>query len=162
VTALTISILIFTILMFVLQLFRWLKIEPSDVKKFITVRGRTIAWNVYLVIAILITIYFLLVLSIIVCEVPFSISVATLIVLVLWALLGTWAPAIQRLRSKRANVAVLFTGFSLLVLMVVGFWIAQWPETSKSIFVTILLVAIVVVYIVDRAVRKRKASRKSD
>jgi len=159
VTILIIIASIVGILTFVLQLFGWLKIEPDGVKKFIAIRGRTFAWNAYLIIATLITIYFLFVLSLVLSTVSFSISLATLILLILWALLGTWSPAIQRLRNRRINTAVNIVAICLLTLTVVGFWILQWPEIQQPIFVTLLLLAIVVIYIVDRAVKKRKPSR---
>ncbi len=136
-----------------------IKINPNNVKKFIAIRGRTLAWNAYLIIATLITIYFLFVLSLVLSTVSFSISLATLILLILWALLGTWSPAIQRLRNRRINTTVNIVAICLLTLTVVGFWIVQWPEIQQPIFVTLLLLAIVVIYIVDRAVKKRKPSR---
>ena len=154
---LTIVVSIVVILGFVLQLLGYLEIRPDDVKKFIAIRGRTFAWNAYLLIATLITIYFLAVLSIVLSSAPFSIGVATLIVLILWALLGAWAPAIQRLHNKRINTAVNIVAICLLTLTIVGFWIAQWPEIQQAIFVTLLLLAIVVIYIVDRIIKKRKA-----
>ncbi len=147
------------ILAFVLQLFGWLKIEPDGVKKFITIRGRPLAWNAYLIIATLITIYFLFVLSIVLSSAPFSIGLATLILLILWGLLGTWALAIQRLRNRRINTAVNIVAICLLTLTVVGFWTVQGPEIQQPIFVTLLLLAVFVIYIVDRAVKKRKPSR---
>ena len=158
----TILILAFTFLAFVLGLFGWLKVEPSDVKKFLVIRGQTLAWNAYLIIAILSTFYLLLVLSIIFSTLSFSFSLATLIVLILWALLGMWTPAIQRLRNKRINTTVNIVYFCLLPLMVVGFWIVKWPEIQQPIFVTLLLLAIVVIYIVDRAVKKRRLCHNED
>ena len=161
-TILTIVVSIVVILSFVLRLLGYLKIEPNDLKKFIAIRGRTLAWNAYLLIATLITIYFLAVISIVLSFAPFSIGVATLTLLILWVLLGTWTPAIQRLRNRRINTAVNIVAICLLILTVVGFWGAQWPEIQQPIFVTLLLLVIVVIYIVDRAVKKRKPSRNED
>jgi hypothetical protein len=159
VTVLIIIASIASILTAVLQLFGWLKIKRGDVKKFIAIRGRTIAWNAYLIFATLFTIYFLLVLSIVFTSVPFSIGVATLTLLILLALLGTWSPAIQRLHNRRIDTAVNIVIICLLTLTVIGFWIFQWPEIQRPIFVTLLLLAIIVIYIVDRVVKKRKLSR---
>lgn len=153
----TILILAFTLFAFVLVFFGWLKVEPADVKRFLVIRGRTIAWNFYLIFATLITLYFLFVLSIIFSTLSFSLSLAILIVLILWALLGAWAPAIQRLHKKRINTAVNIVAICLLILMIVGFWIVKWPEIQQPIFVTLLLLAIVVIYMVDRIIKKRKA-----
>ena len=141
-----------------LQLFG-IKINPNDVKKFIAIRGRTLAWNFYLLIATIITIYFLFVLSLVLSFVPFSIELGTLILLILWGLLRTWAPAIQRLRSKRINTAVNIVAICLLTLTVVGFWIVKWPEIQQPIFVTLLLFALVVIYVAQRVVKRRKPSR---
>ncbi len=164
--------LVIAFLNLVFRLFEWLKVEPADVKKFLVfqgrtlairgrtlaIRGRTFAWNAYLIFAVLISIYFLFVFSIMLSYVSFSFSLATLILFILWGLLGTWAPAIQRLRSKRINTAVNIVAICLSTLMVVGFWIVKWPDIQQPIFVTLLLLVIVVIYIVDRAVKKRKPS----
>ena len=139
-----------------------IKINANDLKKFISIRGRTIAWKAYLLIATLISIYFLAVLSILFSPTTFSIGLATLTIVVLWALLGIWAPALQRLRSSRINTAINIVAICLSILMVVGFWIVQWPEMQLPIFVTLLLLAITIIYIVDRIVKKRKSSRNED
>ncbi len=157
-TVLIIIASIATILTFVTQLFG-IKINPNNVKKFIAIRGQAIAWSAYVIIATLFTIYFLFVLSIVIYYVSFSIGLVTLILLLLWGLLGIWTPAIQRLRNKRINNAVNFVVFCLLTLTIIGFWIFQWPEIQQPIFATLLLLAIVIIYIVDRVVKKRKLSR---
>lgn len=137
-----------------LQLFG-VKISPNDVKKFIALRGRTLAWNTYLIIAILITIYFLLTLSLVISYISFSISLATLIVLILWALLGVWAPAIQRLHNKRINATVQIMAVFLITLTVIGFWVVKWPEIQQPFFVTLLLLAVFIILIVEWVIKKR-------
>ena len=144
---------------FLLKLFGWLKIESDDIKKFITIRGRKLAWNFYLIIAILITIYFLFVVSLVLSFVSFSLSLAMLLLLILWGLLGVWSPAIQRLRNQRINQMFDTTTIILIIVIVVGFWIVQWPDIQAPIFVTLLLLAIGIVYIVDRMLKTRNKIR---
>ncbi len=162
-TVLTVIASIVGIVSFVFQLFGWLKIEPNGVKKFIAIRGRTLAWNAYLIVAALFTIYLLLffILSVLSAK-SFSISLATLLVLILWGLLGGWAPAIQRLRNKRINVIVDIVTICLMILTVVGFWIVKWPEIRSPVLVTLGLLAIVVIYVVDRIVKRRKPAGRID
>ena len=144
-----------------LKLFRWLKIEPSDVKNFIVIRGRPIAWNLYRAVAITFTIYFLLVLSLVISFLPFTISLVTFIVLIIWALLGIWSPAIQKyFEGKRVSVGLQVASYSLITLTVVLFWFVQYPEIQTPLFVTLLLVLVFVILIVD-SVYKRLKARKS-
>lgn len=138
------------------------KIDPNNVRKFIAIRGRTLAWNAYLIIATLITIYFLFVLSLVLSTVSFSISLAILLLFILWGLLGVWIPAIQRFRDKRINAAVQIIALCLLTLTIIGFWIVKWPEIQQPIIVALLLLAMVVIYVVDRVVKKRKPSRNEN
>ncbi|MFC2070258.1 hypothetical protein ACFLTB_03700 [Chloroflexota bacterium] len=154
----TIVFLGFSFFTFIFTLFGWLKINPSDIKKFVAIRGRTLAWNAYLVIAILITAYFIFVLSLIISYLTFSFSLVVLLILLLWAMVGTWSPALQRLHNKRINIAVEIIYLSLLHLTIAGFWIVQWPQIQQPIFVTLLLLAIDVIYIIDRVIKKRKIS----
>jgi len=144
-----------------LKLFGWLKVEPSDVKRFIVVRGRSIAWSVYVVVTILFTIYFLLVLSLVISFSPFTISLVTFIVLIIWALVGLWSPAILKyFEGKRVSVGLQVASYSLITLTVVLFWFVQYPEIQTPLFVTLLLVAVFVILIVH-SVYKRLKARKS-
>lgn len=133
-----------------------IKIDPKNIKKFIAIRGKTIAWNIYLLIATIITVFFIFSLSVVLTNVSFSIGPATFIVVILWGILGIWTPAIQRLRNKRINTAVQIVGISLVTLMVIGFWIFEWPEIQRPIFVTILLFVSIAIFIVDRILKNRK------
>lgn len=150
--------LVFAFSGFVLQLFGWLKVEPADVKKFLVIRGRALAWNAYLIFAIIFSLFIGFVLSFTISIMSFSIGVATLVIMLLWALLGAWAPAIQRLHNKRINSIVDIVYLCLVALMIVGFWIAQWPEWQKPTLVTSLLLILFVAYLVDRFIKKRKDS----
>lgn len=144
-----------------LKLFGWLKVEPSDVKRFIVVRGRPIAWNFYIVVTILFTIYFLLVLSLVISLLPFTISLVTFIALTIWAILALWSPAILKyFDGKRVGVGLQVAFYSLITLTVVLFWFVQYPEIQTPLFVTLLLVAVFVILIVQSVYKKLKA-RKS-
>lgn len=157
----TIIVLAFAFLTFVLMLLGWLKVQPSDVKRFIAVRGRPIAWSVYIVVATLLTIYFLLTLSLVISFLPFTISLVTFIVLIIWALLGIWSPAILKyFEGKRVSVGLQVAFYSLLTLTVVLFWFVQYPEIQTPLLATLLLVAVYVILIVH-SVYKRLKARKS-
>ncbi len=156
----TILILAFAFFTFVLMLLGWLKVESSDVKRFIVVRGRPIAWSVYIVVAMLFTIYFLLALSLVISFSPFTISLVTFIVLIIWALLGIWSPAILKyFEGKRVSVGLQVTSYSLITLTVVLFWFVQYPEIQTPLFVTLLLVAIFVILIVQSVYKRLKARK---
>ena len=143
-----------------LKLFGWLKVEPGDVKRFIVVRGRPIARSVYTAVAILFTIYFLLVLSLIISFSPFTISLVTFIVLIIWALLGIWSPAILKyFDGKRVRVGLQVAFYSLITLTVVLFWFVKYPEIQTPLFVTLLLVAVFVILIVHSVYKRLKAHR---
>lgn len=143
-----------------LKLFGWLEIEPTDVKRFIVIRGRPIAWSFYTVVATLFTIYFLFALSLVISRSSFTISLLTFIVLIIWALLGIWSSAILKyFGGRRVSIGLLVAFYSLLTSMVVLFWFVQYPEIQKPLFVTLLLVAVFVILIVQGIYKRLKARK---
>ena len=157
----TILILTFAFLGFVFKVLGWFKIEPSDVKHFILIRGRAIAWSAYAIFATLITLYFIFVLSLFIAVVPLTLELVAFIVLIIWALLGIWSPTILKYFDSR-RVIIMLQGVMLLLvtLTVVLFWFLEAPEFYIKLFVTLLLAAILMLFFGEKMYSKRKA-RKS-
>ncbi len=156
----TIILLVLAFFTFIFNIIGWPKVKPSDMKRFIMVRGRSIAWNVYLVVAILFTIYFLLMLSIWISYLPFTITLVTLIVLIIWALVGVWSPTILKYyEDKRVSVGLQVASYSLITLTVILFWFVEYPEIQTPLFVTLLLIAVFVILIVHSVYNRIKAAR---
>lgn len=143
-----------------ITLLTWL-IPPSSVKKFLKKYWRSLPWKVYLLIAFAFSvfniIFFYMLLS-----VGITLETVVLGILMLWALMGIWTPAIQTLPDRRTlhkAIGIAHICFGILVLVL--FWITQWPEWRTSALLTSCLVIPLVILLVYDQVIKRKA-RKSE
>lgn len=147
-TVLVVITSIATILSFIINLFKWLKIQPNDLKQFIVVRGKTITWSIYILFTSLISVFFITTLYIVIPNTNYSLGLIILVVLIFWGLIGIWTPAIQRLNNNHINNILQYVNFVFFVFMVVGYWIVQWPKIYSSIIITLVVVALIVVYLV--------------
>jgi hypothetical protein len=149
------------ILSLLLQLLTFLgiKVNLKDLKKYITIHKTPFTWNIYLIIATLLTIYFFYVISIVISNISSPFYIATFMVLILWGLLGTWSPAIRRLNNRCTNIFVEIISLLLVTLVVLGFWKVKWPEIQPSIFVTLLYLAFMVCYVITKIVNKKKIKK---
>jgi len=137
----------------------WL-IPPSSVKKFLKKHWRSLPWKVYLLIAFAFSvfniIFFYTLLS-----VGITFEIVVLGILMLWALMGIWTPAIAALPNRRTlhkAIGIAHICFGALVLVL--FWITQWPEWHTSAVLTSFLVIGIMIALADCLINKRKA-RKS-
>ena len=143
-----------------LKVFGWLKLEPSDVKRFIAIRGRPLAWSAYVIVATILTAYIFLVLSLVASFSTPSITLLTFIVLMAWGVIGIWSPAILKtFESKEVNVALQITFYLFVTLTVVLFWFVPNVEFQSKLFVTLLIVGVFVILIVDSVYKRRKAHK---
>lgn len=142
------------ILSVVINFLKYFNIAPKDLKKFITIYGRVLAWKAYLIFTIVFTIYFFIVLAVVFSSVSFSIGFVALLLLILWGLLGTWTPALRRLNNKRVDNVVNIVAICLMIVIVILFWFVMWPEIQQPIFVTLLLLAYIIVDEVNRFNKK--------
>lgn len=138
------------------------KLDRAIVDNVLMVWGRKTALRIYLVIAALVSIYYLAVMVMVLAYTSFSLNLLMLILLVVWTLINTWALAFKRIPAKWIEAAVNIVSVGLLVLLAAGFWAVQWVDIQLPLFITLMLLVIVVVYVVERAVAKRRLKRDSE
>ena len=148
--------LVVNTLIFALGVLKWYGKKPAAVRKFFEEKRQDLAWKIYLFIACILSLFIGFVFVSLIRLPVFQIEVVIIDVMMLWALLGIWTPAIQRLRNKRINNAADITNICLAVLILVSFWITQWPAWLIPTLVTSLLILLFVFYMVDRFIVKRK------
>jgi hypothetical protein len=130
---------IIAVLSFILNLLRWLKIEPRDVQRFYLRRKRAIYWNSYLVFAILCTTYILFAFVMFIQNIEFRFDVLVMYVLFGWAILGLWTPFIQRISNPKLLRLFDIINFSIVVFVIASFWIIKWPQWLQPTLVTSVL-----------------------
>lgn len=147
---------IIAILSHTTNIFKFFSVKPDDLKRFVTIRGKTIAWSFYSIIAAVISIFFLFSVSVVVIGTPFSVGSLTFIILILWGLVAVWTPIALLLKSQTTNEIFLLISHILMILVVVGFWFFSWPNITKPIFVTVLLFIFLALYIISEIRKNRK------
>jgi hypothetical protein len=131
------------------------RFDRELVDKVIMVWGEKNTWRLYLVIAVLASIYLAGVTIMVLMYSSFSLLILTIVLLVLWALISTWALALKRIPGKWIGPAVDYTAAGLLLLTAAGFWIGQWPQVGFAVIITLLLLATVTIIIVLERKRRK-------
>lgn len=148
------------LLNFIWRVLEWCKIGPAEVRQYLIRLRQALPWNTYLLFAFAFSLLIGFVLVTMTMLPVFQIEIVIIDIMMLWALLAVWIPAIQRLQNIRVNKAVDVANICFAVLIVVGFWISQWPAWHKPALVTSLLMVIPIIYVFDRFIVKRKIHAK--
>ncbi len=147
-----------TIIIILFHLLNYLGIKPNpnNIKQFIIHRSKPIAWSFYAIIAVIISVFFLFSITVVVIGTSFNVGSLTYIILILWGLIAVWTPIVLLLKSQKINEIFLLISHILMIMVVAGFWVYNWPEIGQSIFVTFLLVIFLMLYIVSEIRRNKK------
>lgn len=149
-------VVVVAVLGFALNLLRWFHVEPADVGKFFAKRGQVLSWYIYLSVACVLSLFIGFVFVSMTISLVFQVEIIVMDIIMLWALLGVWMPAIQRLRNKKINNAVDVVFICLAVFILIGFWITQWPAWQTPTILNSSAVIILVAYLINEFVLKRK------
>lgn len=130
-----------------------------DVWKFLAKRWRIIALSIYVLFAFAFTVFSISYVYLI-SRIELNIGIWTLIVIMLWAILGIWMPALQLLPSKKLVQKVTGT-FHIIFgsLLFVLFWIIKWPDWRTPGILTAFIAIMLLVSLVVYRFKKRKNSK---
>lgn len=140
---------------FGLELLKYFKIEPARLKLFFKNLGRGLASVIYTVIASVFSLFFLFAIITITRQ-PFQMGIVALDAIMALALLGLWAPIIQRSQNRIVEKVLTIIDIVLIIVAMAGFWVSQWPEWYVPTVLTVFLVILFIVYVIDKIVTQRK------
>ena len=130
-----------------------------DVWKFIAKQRRIITYGVYILFASIFSVYSIFYVYLI-SRTDLSIKLWAFTIMMLWAILGIWMPALQRLPNKKLIQKVTGT-FHIVFgsLLFVLFWIIKWPDWRTPGILTAFIAIMLLVSLVVYRFEKRKNSK---
>lgn len=142
----------------VITTLNWFGIRPQPLIGYFLVKKTVISRYTYLVIAYLLTLYFVFVFVYFPLALGiFDLKWAVLLGVVTYSMIGIWLPILERQRfwSARLNRTILFTSQLLATLVLFGFWIVSWPDWLVPLILTsFIITALLVSYIIRHPHRR--------
>ena len=134
-----------------------------DVGKFLAKRQQISALSIYVLFAFAFTVFSIFYVYLI-SRIELNIAIWALAVMMLWAILGIWMPAIQRLPNKKMIQRV--TGTLHIIfgsLLFVLFWIIKWPDWQTPGILTAIIAGMLLILLIAYLFeKKRKSKMKSE
>ena len=133
-----------------------------DVWKFIAKQRRIITYGVYILFASIFSVYSIFYVYLI-SRTDLSIKLWAFTIMMLWAILGIWMPALQRLRNKILVQKV--TGILHIVfggLLFIFYWIIKWPDWQVPVIITTIIVIMLLAVVVEGILKKKSLKSKNE
>jgi len=147
----------------VIWLIIWLfEIKPKQVRGFIAKNWRPALRRLYFGFAFLITAIILVLGTLIATLVDVSFGLVLLLITMLWAILGYWAPSIDRAQNPSLARAFDIVSLGLGAVLLVGFWFFQWPEWQLPLTLTLFVLPFAILAFVQWLRHKLQKRRQLD